>query len=575
VLAISVVLTALQLRWLSGLSPGDSYNNVVLAWILAILLYLIAATSGFRFSPDWRARWRSGRRLGIPLLIIVSVALLVRAWRLGTIPFVLGGDEGSQGLEAIRVIEGKITNPFVTGWLGVPTMSFYFNSITVRLFGRTVEALRLPWALVGSTTVLIAFFLVRRLKGTPVALATAVMLATYHYHIHFSRLGSNQIADPFFMSLALLFLYRALDRKQSMDWALTGILSGLAMYFYAGGRLTPLIVTAVLGYVFIRDPRGFWPRHGSGILVALGGFLIVGGPMIQYAFRFPDDFNARLNQVGIFQSGWIDREVVVRGQSAGAILFDQFRRAALAFNFYPDRTVWYGLRQPLLSPFFGAVFLLGLVYASLRLVGRSADERLAPMVAWWWGGMIFGGMLTESPPSSQRLITLSVPVCFLIALALWEMMGLAGKGMVGFPGRALVGFLVSLFAVSSLVTYFLEYSPQRLYGGSNAELATEIAPVLREMSADHHFYFVGAPWMYWGFATLPYLVPGASAIDILDPVTELSLQALPQAGAVYIFIPPRIGELAMVRTLFPGGEQQEFYSPVDGRLMVTLYEVAS
>lgn len=577
-LAISLALVVAALSRLPSMPVDASRDGVVIAWVGAIFFYLLAirstrtAPSAARVALDWRGWGRSGRKLWLALLSIGLVALLVRVWHLGTIPFTLSGDEGSQGLEAIRVIEGRIKDPFVTGWLGVPTMSFYFNSITIRLLGRTVEALRLPWALVGTATVLIVYFLVRRLKGTALALATAVMLAVYHYHVHFSRLGSNQVADPFFISLTLLFLYRALDHERPVDWALTGIVSGLAMYFYAGGRLTPVMILAVFGYLFIRDPRRFWARHGRGFLMVLGGFFIAAGPMIQFALRFPNDFNARLNQVGIYQSGWMARELVVRGQSEIAILFDQFRRAALAFNYYPDRTVWYGLGQPLLEPFYGALFLLGLGYATLRLVGRQADQRLAPMVAWWWGGMIFGGMLTESPPSSQRLITLSVPVCFLIALALWEIKRLAERGFAGFPGRLVVGVLVALFATNSLVTYFLEYTPQRLYGGSHAELATEIAPMLREVSADHNFYFVGAPWMYWGFATLPYLVPDAVALDLLEPVTAASLEAFPQRGAVFIFLPQRNVELAAVQSQFPGGEVREFYSPVDGRLMATLYQ---
>jgi hypothetical protein len=91
------------------------------------------------------------------------------------------------------------------------------------------------------------------------------------------------------------------------------------------------------------------------MLVALGAFLVVAAPMIQVAIRTPDNFNARLNQVGIIQSGWIARAMEARGDSMAAVLFDQFRRAALAFNYYPDRTVWYGLPEPLLSPFFGGV----------------------------------------------------------------------------------------------------------------------------------------------------------------------------------------------------------------------------
>jgi hypothetical protein len=575
-LFLSFLFTILVLRRLPEMKLEDNYNIVFLLWFGSIVLFVGAVFPRETAFIGWRSWWRRiDKRLALIVVFVLAVALLLRVWRLETIPFTLSGDEGSQGLEAVRVIEGKIRSPFSTGWLGVPTLSFYYNSLTIRLLGQNVTALRLPWVLIGTATVLTTFLLVKRLKGTPLALMTSGLLATYHFHLHFSRLGSNQIADPFFISLALLMLYRALDRENRLDWALTGVVTAAGLYFYAGARLTPIVMVVVLGYVFMRDAGRFWSKHGPGILVALAAFVIVGAPIIQYGVRFPDEFNARINQVGIIQSGWIEQAVEARGESVAAVLYDQFRRAALAFNYYPDRTVWYGLRQPLLNPLFGTVFLLGIGFGTLRLLGRGADSRLAPVVAWWWGGMILGGMLTESPPSSQRLITLAIPVCFFIALALWEIILLAQRGVAGVSGKALLILSVILFGLSSLITYFLEYTPQRIFGGPNAELATEIAPYLREHTADNRFYFVGAPWVYWGIGTLPYLVPDADATDVTGPVEEfISLgNVMPEKDAVFIFIPQRIGELELVQKTFPNGAQTEFFSPVDGRVMVTLFEV--
>ena len=557
----------------------DNYLSVTILWLFSIMLFLSAVAPpatrlGF---GRYRLRqlWSERRLLLLTVGNILLLALIVRLWQVHVLPFTLSGDEASQGLEAVRVINREIRNPFTTGWLGVPTMSFFFNSLTIRLFGADVLGLRLPWVFVGTATVLITFFLVKRLKGTALALLVMALLATYHYHIHYSRLGSNQIADPMFLALSLLLLYRGLDRRNWLDWALCGTVAGLAFYFYAGARLTPIVIITVLGYLFVLNPRQFLQKHSAGLLVAVAAFLITAGPMIQYALLFPDDFNARINQVGIIQSGWLEREVEIRGGGVVAILFDQFQRAALAFNYYPDRTVWYGLRQPLLDPFFGVVFLLGLIYGTLRLIGRPADERLAPMVAWWWGGLILGGMLTESPPSSQRLITLAVPVCFFIGFMLWELVQLGAKGVARFPKRPLLVIAAVAFALVSLHTYFVDYTPQRISGGPHAALATEIAPRLNELSSDHTVYFVGAPWMYWGFATLPYLVPDAQATDVLEPLrTPIDPEfSEPGRGQVYIFHPARRSEISYVNHTFPNGLVEEVYSPADGSLMGILYIV--
>lgn len=577
----AIIFTLIVLARLPAMSVTDNYLLVFLGWLAATILYIVAVHPPPRgLWGRWRAYlagvWAQQRLAVLLLGGILLLAFLLRSVAIGTLPHTLSGDEGSQGLEALRVLNREIRNPFTTGWLGVPTMSFFFNSITIKLLGPTNAALRLPWAVVGTLTVAATFFLVKRLTNLPLALATTALVAVYHYHIHYSRLGSNQVADPLFVVLSLLFLYRALDEQRAFDWAMAGVTSALALYFYAGARFTPIIIIALLLYHFIRSPRRFGQEHVSGVVIMLGAFLVVGAPMLQYALRFPDDFNARLNQVGIVQSGWLANEVANTGRGLVEVLSDQFRRAFLAYNYYPDRTVWYGLREPLLDPVFGAIFLLGLFYGTLRLFGDERGQRLAPMVAWWWGGIILGGMLTESPPSTQRLITTSIPTCFFVALALWEILRLAETAIAGVPRRLLMALGVAVFAVISLQTYFVAFAPQRIYGGSHAELGTDLAPLLNALDETHEAFFVGAPWMYWGFGTIPYMVQEMPGRDILEPLTQPPAPDLlsPGRGGVFIFLPERANELALVQEAFPNGQLQELRATdTDGRLMALLYIV--
>ena len=468
--SLSALLMGLVLLWIPRLDAqmAASYGWLFWGWLLAIGIFAGAVWPWAQLDwRAWRRRWSGvNRPVWYTLAVILLLAAGLRLWQLDTIPFTLAGDEGAQGLEAVKVLQGEIRNPFSTGWLGVPTMSFFYNSLTIRWLGRTILALRLPWTLLGIATVPVAFLLGRQLKGVRYGLLTAGLLAVYHYHIHFSRLGSNQIADPLFAGLALFFLQRSIDGNRRWDWFLTGAIAGLAFYFYAGARLTPVLVVLVLAYHLLYGRRQFWQPHWPGMILATATFLLVGAPMFQYAARFPNEFNARINQVGIIQSGWLQREVVITGHSAAAILWDQFRRAVLLFNYYPDRTVWYGLREPLLDPWFGSLFLLGLGLVTVRtLWGRTGDRRLAPVTIWWWSGVILGGMLTESPPSSQRLITLALPTCFILATALWELVDLTVLAWPRLTGRWLATGLGLIFALGSIWLYFVDFTPERIYGG--------------------------------------------------------------------------------------------------------------
>ncbi|NJN16660.1 MAG: hypothetical protein HC822_10500 [Oscillochloris sp.] len=429
--------------------------------------------------------------------------------------------------------------------------------------------------LVGTLTVLTTYLLMSRLAGRMFGLATAALLAAFHYHIHFSRLGSNQVADALFAGLALLFLFRGYDRRSPLFWTLSGVVLGASQFFYAGARFAAVLVAVVTLVLFLRDGRRFWREQWVGVALLAGALLISGAPMIQYALRFPDDYNARLNEVGIIQSGWLEREQEIRGQDALPILFDQFQRAVLAYNAYPDRTVWYGIPRPYFTLIPGTLFILGIGYAGLNLFNR----RIFPLVAWWGGAILMGGMLTESPPSSQRLVTTAVPAMALLVLALmlivqglWRAIGSRGMQI---PALALAAATV-LIGFGSARYYFVEYTPLRVYGNMNAVVATELADYAnRAVGPEGRLYFFGPPRMYVDFGTIPYLAPQVAGVSIVEPLARPPGPELVSADkdAVFVFLPEREGELAQVRQAYPDGDYTLVPSPIDGAPLFSVYTV--
>jgi hypothetical protein len=572
-LLLAAGMIGVLLVLLAAQPPLASYNKPALLWVAAIGLYLLAVAGPERLSrsslrlPALALRLPSDRRWLLAAGIVL-LGLLLRVGRLSDFPATVGGDEGSQGLDAVAVLKGEINNPFTLGWLSVPTMAGYFNAITIKLFGNTILGLRLMWALFGSATVLLMYLLVRRLHGRPLALMTAALLATYHYHIHYSRLGATPVADPFFIALALLFFFRGYDGLGLINWALAGVAVGVSQYSYAGARFTVVLMGALLVYYLLREPRRFWREHRRGALVLIGAAVLTAAPMIQVAIRYPDDYNARINQVGIIQNGWLEREQGFRGEGAFPILVDQFRHAVLSYNAYMDNVIWYGLglERPLFDWVAGALFLLGLGYATLRI----HDRRLMPMVAWWWGGIILGGMLTVSPPSSMRIVTTSVPAVFFVALALlliWRTLERAVAWpplrRAAFPFAALAVFGLSFISVR---WYFQDYSPRRIYGSGEGMVATDLGLYAsRNLGPDWRIYFFGAPRMvYRGFSTIPYLAPEVEAKDFDDPLQPPGDPGLakPDKNAAFIFLPHRAGDLAIIRSVYPGGTLEQVRSPL-------------
>ncbi len=574
--ALAAVLAVFVLDQL-GQPDRSDYTLTFWVWIAAIGLYVAALIRRPVLPPDWRSRLIAQRRLIAVVALIFAAALLLRGWDVGGIPPTVSGDEGSQGVEALKFLSGELRNPFVTSWLSVPTMSFAFNALTIGLLGHTATALRLPWVMVGAMTVPIVFVLVRRLKGTGFALMTAALLAAYHYHIHFSRLGSNQIADALFMAAAFWFLYRAYSQGRAVDWALAGVVAGLAQYFYAGARFTTVMAGVTVAWFVLREGRRFWNAQWTGIAIGVGAFLITAGPMLQYAARFPDDYDARLNSVGVFQSGWLLREQGVRHQGVVPILLDQFKRAALSYSAYPDRVSWYGGQQPFFDGPWAVLFMLGLGYATLR----PLDRRHFPMLLWWWGGIILGGMLTESPPSSQRLITTAPPAVFFVVLGAYQAASLAATSLRlerlrrAAPALAAAG-VVGLSALS-INYYFAEYTPTLVYGNPTAVVAMGIVRYAQaqQLGPGDELIFFGPPRMYINFGSIAYLAPDVPGMDVSEPLTAPPPADLVPAGKrpVFLFLPERANELDFVKQTFPDGDTTVIPAPRDGLTLFIAYRV--
>ena len=102
-----------------------------------------------------------------------------------------------------------------------------------------------------------------------------------------------------------------------------------------------------------------------------------------------------------------------------------------------------------------------------------------------------------------------------------------------------------------------------------------LVPVLNEYDPEYRYYFAGAPRMYWGFATLTYLLPDYKAEDIFDPLLtppSRDVTALEQ-GLIYILLPEREAEVGLLRQSYPEGIERSVVSD-DGEIVALLFVVA-
>ena len=170
----------------------------------------------------------------------------------------------------------------------------------------------------GVAAVAITFLLTRRLCGTMTAVIAALLLAVFHYHVHFSRLSSNQIADSLAIVAVLYTLDRAIYERRPIDALCAGIAIGLSQYFSFAGRIIPLIA---LAYLALTQLLAFWNRRGSvpraseaSVSVSILAWIVLGAaityaPLAAHFADNPQAFTSRTDQVSMFSSGWLEREM--------------------------------------------------------------------------------------------------------------------------------------------------------------------------------------------------------------------------------------------------------------------------
>jgi hypothetical protein len=505
----------------------------------------------------------------VALVALTVLALLARAVLVDRIPQNFGGDEGEMGMMARLVLQGELRDPFITGWLSHPTLWFFIQGLSLQVFGNTIFGLRILSALIGAATIPALYVFARPLYGRAVALGAAALLVAYHFHIHFSRLGVNNIVDPLIALLAFAAFFYGYRTRSLLGFALAGVLMGVGQHFYMGGRLTPLLLLALLLHQALLNRTQLWRARWGLALLALG-FVLGIGPLARFFLTHRNDFTARLAMVGIFETGWFGEQQAL-GLSTFTILLNQVRDAFGAYIFLPDRSAWYDPKIPLLDRASAVLFVFGLTIA----LSHWRRMEMVLLLAWIVGAAIFGGVLLKNTPESPRFVTTAPTLCLFIVLAIERLVALLSWAL---PLGRRVAYGVGAAAVLLLVSwnlnfYFREYTPRRTFGWLNTEVATEIGGYIRQQP-NAYVYFFGPPRMFVGNGTIRFMALDTPGIDLVEPLVTPEMLPPPPDGRrpIFIFLPERAGEMAVVERRYPGGTRYQADAQIEKVTLFYSYE---
>ena len=224
------------------LSISIGYNYVRIVWVegwqlwmwLICVFTVVASLLPLREFP--RIRLIAAKLL----LLITLVALLLRLFALEQIPGGLHVDEMGVADFSVRHVfpVGENTlNPFRTGVASQPALYHYLIRAMLAIFGYSIQGLRISSVVVGALAIPATYAIVYLLQDRRTALFCAIIMTTYHYHIHWSRLALNNIWDTFWVPIILALFVWGWRRNWSGGAVLSGLALGLSQYFYSGNKI--------------------------------------------------------------------------------------------------------------------------------------------------------------------------------------------------------------------------------------------------------------------------------------------------------------------------------------------------
>jgi 4-amino-4-deoxy-L-arabinose transferase-like glycosyltransferase len=568
-LLFTMALLSSGIAFWCAATPALRPIPALLAWLASMGFFL----AGARLLDHRRERhiedepW--DRREWLAVAALILLAFVLRMTLIETIPQNFGGDEGEMGMEARSVLQGRITNPFTTGWLSHPTLWFFLQALSLSVFGNNVFGLRTLSALIGTATIPLLYLFARPFFGRGVAFGAATLLAVFHFHIHFSRLGVNNIVDPLLALSAFIAFFAGVRRSSPFALGWTGVICGVAQHFYMGSRLTPVMIAVLVVHLAITDWRRFrWLAPRLPLMVV--GFLLGFGPLMAHFITNPSALTARLAMVGVVQSGWLEQKLA-EGVPLAQIIIDQTRQSFGAYTFVADRSAWYDPKIALLDSASAVLLVLGV---ALALVNWRRSEWFL-LIAWLAGAAVLGGMLLVNTPESPRYVTTAPALCLLVTLALQRIITLAGQAFrLSDRKHTLIAIAtIALLAGWNLNFYFRDYIPRRTYGWTNTEIVTKLSHYVNAQSAPVYVYMFTPPRIFLGNGTIRFVASGIEGMDVRDPVTDPAQIMPPPDGRrpLFIFLPEREAELAVVQQRFPGGAVERFYGEWESVVLFIAY----
>jgi len=315
----------------------------------------------------------SGRTKFNVLFSVIVLGLLgsfIIFFRFNSIPKTLTFDEIEFAKLALSLDKGGYVpySPLATGHA---TLYFYVLLFSMKMFGISSFALRLPSAVFGVLSVLIFYFVLQKSVKKMVwwlPFVGTFLLITTRWYFNFARFGFEGTFVLLLELVSLFFFLHYLDHREKKWLISSGLFAGLAYNSYQPGRLFfALILTALFLFILERSKKrldfSFFSKQSAQTFLAfLIPFIVIITPLSVYLSQHRD--------VRIYQQLYpVNNEMSVgekfqffsRNVVSTTLMFS-VRGDVNGRHNYPNKAA--------LNPIMSALFMLGMLLCLFHLKNR-------------------------------------------------------------------------------------------------------------------------------------------------------------------------------------------------------------
>ena len=409
------------------------------------------------------------------LLLILFLAIFLRFWQLGQNPPSLTWDEAAWGYNAYSLgIDGKdefgkfLPLSYLESFGDFkPPMYAYLDVIPVKLFGLNEFATRFPSALFGVLTVLVTYFLTKRIFGKSKypersALLAAGVLALSPWHIMLSRAAFEANVASFFLVCGVwLFLGGVQEKKWYLLLSIASFV--LSLHTFNTARIVAPLLVLVLAI-------GFWRnllqrKKQIAFAVIIGILLIL--PTLK--FLLSSQAQLRFKEVNIFSDIDViktsNQEIINDSSAWSRIIHNRRVGYALSYvrhyldNFNPGFLFIKGDGNPKFSTQnVGELYLWDLPFLILGILflfkRKEGNWWVIPL--WIMLGVIPAATARETP-HALRIETIIPAFQILIAVGIVEFLSWFNNLQLGRHVRSIIITLIFSLLILNVIYYLHDY----------------------------------------------------------------------------------------------------------------------